>query len=416
MITEIYWQIIILITLIFFSAFFSSSETALMSLSKFRIRHMKEEKIKGIDLVAELINDSNKLLSAILVGNNIVNIGASALATSISIKYFGSSGVTIATIAMTFIVLIFAEITPKSLAVQNSEKIALKVSRTIKLIIIILNPIIIVVNHLTNFLISLLGGNKYKENVLITEKELKTMIDVSHEEGILEMNEKQMIHNIFEFADTQVKNIMIPRTATCFINADLNYGEVVKKFKEKSYSRMPVYKDSIDNIIGVLNIKSLIYYKEQYPFNISHYTKEPFFTYEFISTMKLFEQMRESRVTMAVVLDEYGGTAGIVTLEDLVEEIMGEIEDEYDTQTEVIKRINNYEYIVDGKTSLETIRDVIKINIESNDFDTIGGFIIGELGSLPPKEYTFEYNNVKFIVLDVSKNTIKKLNIIIKDI
>lgn len=408
--SDIYWQIILLIILLSLSAFFSSAETALMSLNRIKVLNMIEERVKKAELLYKLIDNPNKLLSAILVGNNIVNIGASALATSIAITYLGDSGVTIATIIMTFAVLIFAEITPKSLAVQNSEKISLKIAKVISFIVMIFNPIIIIINYITDNLIRLLGGKKSKEQLLITENELKTMIDVSHEEGVLEIKERQMLHNVFQFADTQVKNIMIPRTSTCFINANLSYEEIINRFKEKKYSRMPVYKDSIDNIIGVLHIKNLLFVNSP-SFNVKDYLRKPFFTYEFKRTIELFEEMRYNKERMSIILDEYGGTAGIVTLEDLVEEIVGEIEDEFDTFNDSIIKISDDEFIVDGRTDIEIINEILQVNLESENFDSIGGYLIGEIGYLPNIDETYEFNNVFFTVLETSKNIIKKLKL-----
>lgn len=412
--SDIYWQIILLIILLSLSAFFSSAETALMSLNRIKVLNMIEEKVKKAELLYKLIDNPNKLLSAILVGNNIVNIGASALATSIAITYLGDSGVTIATIIMTFAVLVFAEITPKSLAVQNSEKISLKIAKVISFIVMIFNPIIIIINYITDNLIRLLGGKKSKEQLLITENELKTMIDVSHEEGVLEIKERQMIHNVFQFADTQVKNIMIPRTATCFINANLSYEEIINRFKEKKYSRMPVYRDSIDNIIGVLHVKNLLFINSP-SFNVKDYLRKPFFTYEFKRTIELFEEMRYNKERMSIILDEYGGTAGIVTLEDLVEEIVGEIEDEFDTHNDSIIKLSDGEYIVDGRTDIEIINEILQVKLESENFDSIGGYLIGEIGYLPNVDETYEFDNIFFTVVETSKNIIKKLKLHVKD-
>ncbi|MDK2788122.1 MAG: magnesium and cobalt exporter, family, partial [Epulopiscium sp.] len=220
------WQALALLILLSFSAFFSASESALMSLSKIRLRHMVDEKIKGADIINRLIENPSKLLGAILVGNNIVNIGASALATSLAIKRFGSAGAGIATGLMTLLVLIFGEITPKSLAVQNSEKVALKVSKIISVITVILSPIVTVLMFITNFLIKLLGGDPQKQNSFITEEELKTMVDVSHEEGVLEGDEKKMIYNVFEFGESQAKDVMTPRTDMVAVEINATYDEI----------------------------------------------------------------------------------------------------------------------------------------------------------------------------------------------
>jgi putative hemolysin len=407
------WQITSLIILLLFSAFFSASETALMTLSKIRIRHMVESEIKGAELINKLIKNPSKLLGAILVGNNIANIGASALATSLAIHYWGASGVGIATAVMTILVLIFGEITPKSLAAQNSEKIALKVARPMSLITFILNPLITVLIHITNTIIKILGGEVDNHRPFITEEELKTMVSVSHEEGVLEGEEKQMIYNVFEFGDSQAKDVMTPRTDMIVANVNSTYEELIKIFKEEQFSRMPIYEETIDNIIGILYIKDLIFFEdEKEEFSIEKHMRIPYFTYEFKSTVDLFADMRANRVPIAILLDEYGGTAGIVTIEDLVEEIVGDIEDEYDDDEDKIEVIKEDEFIVNGNTKISMVNEMIGLNIESEDFDSIGGFVTGILGRLPKTGETINYNNTKFIIQKISKNRIEKLKII----
>jgi len=408
------WQLIILLILLCSSAFFSASETALMSLSKIRIRHMVDEKVKGAQLVSKLVENPGKLLSAILIGNNVVNIGASALATSIAIDYFGEKGVGIATAMMTILVLIFGEITPKSIAARNSESISLKVSGIINIITTILNPITIIFNYLTNGIVRLLGGKVEMGKPYITEEELKTMVDVSHEEGVLEVEEKQMIYNVFEFGDSQVKDVMVPRTDMVAIEVSSTYEEIMDVFKREQFSRLPIYKETTDNIIGILHVKSLVFFdNSKEKFDINKYMIKPYFTYEYKPTTELFDEMRKNRVAMTVVLDEYGGTAGIVTMEDLVEEIVGDIEDEYDNEEhDEIQVIKEDEYIVDGSAKIELVNEMIGTNIESEDFDSIGGYVIGEIGGFPKKGETIECGNIKFIIEDIDKNRIKKLKIL----
>ncbi|MCB2293824.1 hemolysin family protein [Clostridium algoriphilum] len=407
------WQIISLVILLGFSAFFSASETGLMTLSKIRLRHMVDSEIKGADRLNKLLKKPNKLLGGILVGNNIANIGASALATSLAMKYWGASGVGIATAGMTILVLIFGEITPKSLAAQNSEKISLKVARPISIITFILNPIIVVLIYITNNFIKILGGEVGKQKPFITEEELKTMVSVSHEEGVLEVEEKQMIYNVFEFGDSQAKDVMTPRTDMIVANSNSTYTELIKIFRDEQFSRLPIYEETVDNIIGVLYIKDLIFFEEgKDEFDIVKHMRVPYFTYEFKSTVDLFADMRLKRVPIAILLDEYGGTSGIVTIEDLVEEIVGDIDDEYDDDTDKIQVIKEDEFIVDGDTKINMVNEMIGLNIESEDFDSIGGFVTGILGRLPKTGETINYNDTKFIIQNTSKNRIMKLKII----
>lgn len=407
------WQIIALVILLGFSAFFSASETALMTLSKIRLRHMVESEIKGAERVNKLLKNPSKLLGGILVGNNIANIGASALATSLAIRYLGASGVGIATAIMTILVLIFGEITPKSLAAQNSEKIALKVAGPISLITFILNPLITVLIYITNGFIKILGGEINKQKPFITEEELKTMVSVSHEEGVLEGEEKQMIYNVFEFGDSQAKDVMTPRTDMIVANVTSTYEELIRIFKQEQFSRIPIYQETIDNIIGVLYLKDLIFFENEIEeFTIEKHMRVPYFTYEFKSTVDLFADMRLKRVPIAILLDEYGGTAGLVTIEDLVEEIVGDLDDEYDDDTDQIEVIKEDEFIVAGNTRINLVNEMIGLNIESEDFDTIGGFVTGIHGRLPKTGETITYNDTKFIIQNTSRNRIVKLKII----
>jgi len=379
------WQSILLISLLMMSAFFSASETALMSLSKIRLRHMVEENVKGAERVSRLLKSPSRLLGAILVGNNIVNIAASALATSIAIAMFGSvQGVGISTVAMTLLVLIFGEITPKSYASEHSEKLALKVAAPISVIMIVMTPVLTAVMFVTGLLIRLLGGSPNKDQPFITEEELKTMVTVSHEEGVLEVEEKKMIYNVFEFGDSQVGDVMTPRTDMVMVEKSAEYEEIVEIFKSERFSRIPVYDETPDNIIGLLNVKDLIFYEPALNvFKLEDFIREPYFTYEFKMTSELFAEMRSKRAAIAIVLDEYGGTAGMVTLEDLVEEIVGDIQDEYDEHEVSIEVIQEDEYIVDGSTKIDVVNEMLGLRIETEDFDSIGGFIIGEFGRLP---------------------------------
>nr|WP_269205716.1 hemolysin family protein [Clostridium botulinum] len=403
--------VVILLILIGLSALFSASETALTSLSKIRIRQMKEEGIKRAEIVDKLVDNTNKMLSAILVGNNVVNIGASALATSIAINQFGEKGVTISTVVMTIVVLIFAEITPKSLASSNPEKVSLGVAKYIEFITVVLNPIAVVFTYITKGILKIFGVNADTSKPFITEEELKTMLDVSHEEGVLEITERKMIYNVFEFGDSQVKDVMIPRADIVALDINSSYDEIVETFKMQQFSRIPIYEEEIDNVIGILHVKNLVLASKE-NFDIRDIIHEPYFTYEYKKTTELFEEMRKQRISLTIVLDEYGGTVGLITMEDLVEEIVGDIEDEYDEHNIGIEVIKEDEYIIDGSIKIDEVNDMIGTNIESEDFDTIGGFVIGELGRFPEQGEMIEYMNVKFIIEEIDRNRIKKLKVL----
>lgn len=406
------WQIIALVVLLGLSAFFSASETALMSLSRIRIRHMVDEEVKGAALIQKLLDDPSRLLGAILIGNNVVNISASALTTAIFIKSFGDAGVGIATVVMTILVLIFGEITPKSLAAQRSEPVALRVAKPISAITVILAPVVTLMSIITGFVIRLFGGNPNDRQAMITEDELKTIVNVSHEEGVLEFEEKNMIHNVFQFGDSQAKDVMTPRTDMVAVDINATYQELGELFKLEQFSRIPVYEESIDQIVGIVTIKDYVFNMTQDEIIcLKDHVRQAFFTYEYKSTSDLFTEMRAARTQMAIVLDEYGGTAGIVTLEDLVEEIVGDIEDEYDEEKEEIEVIREDEYIVDGSTRIEDVNEMIGTHIESEDFDTIGGYVIELMGRLPEMGDIVENNGITYTIESVDKKRIEKIRI-----
>ena len=391
------------------------SETALMALSKIRIRHLVEEGVKGAKLVEKLTENPNKLLGGILIGNNIVNIGASSIATSLAVRIFGADSdiaIAISTGVMTVLVLIFGEITPKSIAKQKSEQVALKVSKPIQFCVGVFKPFVIIFTTISSIFIKILGADPKATEPFITEEELKTMVGVSEEEGVLEDVEKEMIFNVFDFADSQVKDVMIQRVDVTAIDINDDYKEILRVIKEEQFSRIPVYDDSIDNIIGVLNVKDLIIAGERKgEFKVKDYMREAFFTFEFKKITELFNEMKKTRNHLAIVLDEYGGTVGIVTIEDLIEEIVGDIEDEYDQERDMIEVIKEDEYIVDGSSRLDDVSELMGVNMESEEFDSVGGLIIGALGRIPEDKEEVIIDRIKFIVEEVDKNRIKKVRI-----
>ena len=406
-------QIVLLGILLVGSGFFSASETALMSLSKIRIRYMKEEGVKGAKLVGSLIDNPNNLLTSILVGNNVVNIAATSISTSLFMSLYDESGVPIATAVMTILVLIFGEITPKTIAANNTEKVALIVSKPIKAIIVILKPIVWVFNIITLGIFKILGVQDKGIQPYITEEELKTMVNVSHEEGVLEIEEREIINNVFQFGDMQAKEAMIQRLDIVAINAEDTYEEIMDLFKNEKLSRLPVYEESIDNIIGILNIKDVVFleYEEIKNFNIKEYIREPFFTYEFKKITQLLEEMKKEKCQMAIVVDEYGAIAGLITVEDLVEVIVGDIDDEYDEEDDEIQVIKEDEYIVEGSTKITDVNEMIGTKLESEEFDSIGGFIIGHLGRIPEENEVVEVDNVRLCIESLDKNRIMKIRI-----
>lgn len=379
-------QLIIIIVLIFLSGFFSSAETAFSTLNRVRMRNLEEEGSKKAARVNKILESYSKMLSAILIGNNIVNLTASSLTTAFVIGVCGNAYIGVGTGILTIVVLLGGEIIPKTWANLNSEKLALAYSSVIYALMKVMTPIIFIVDLLSNGILKLLHVDPNKKMDTITESELKTYVDVSHEDGQIESDEREMIYNIFEFSDTCVKDIMIPRTNMVTVNADESVNDLIKVFHESMYTRIPVYQEDKDSMIGFVNIKDLFIARISGQKNITlkSLLREAYYTYEYKKNADLLLEMREKSMNVAFVLNEYGSTVGMVTLEDLLEELVGEIRDEYDEdEKELIQKIDDRSYLIEGSMNLSDINDSIGTSLNSDDYDSIGGIIIGQLDRLP---------------------------------
>lgn len=384
-------QLIILFVLLYLSGFFSSAETALTTVSAVRIRTMASEGDKRAALVERVISDPSNMLSAILIGNNIVNISASSLATALAIHLIGNVGAGIATGILTVLILIFGEITPKNNARMHALDISLRSARVIWILMKLLHPIIIFINALARAVIAITGNSPDEDMTGMSPKEIQTIVDDSHEKGSIEEDEKEYIHNLFDFSSSVVKKIMIPRIDMTMADVNWTYDMLMEEFSREMYTRIPVYEDDTDHVIGVLNVKDLLLLdKNEKDFKIRNYIREPFFTYEQKNVSDLFEEMRENSISLAIVLDEYGAVAGMVTLEDLLEELVGEIRDEYDMDEEdAIVEISENEYLVSGSVNLDDLKDQLDLVFTSEDYDTIGGYLTGEFNHFPKTGETF---------------------------
>lgn len=377
------FQLVILIVLIALSGFFSSSETALTTVSKFKIRTMADAGDKRARMVQKVTGNTGKMLSAILIGNNIVNISASSLATVVFIDMLGSAGAGIATGIMTLLVLIFGEVTPKNLASRRALSMSLKVAGIIHVLMVVLTPIIFIMNHIVSGILYIVGANKPEKNSM-TEEEFRTIVDVGNESGAIENDEKDYINNLFDFSDTEVRELMIPRIDVTMINVNWSYAQIRSVFMQDKYTRFPVYEQDTDHVIGILNMKDLLTRDEKEGFSIRKHIREPFFTYEFKNADDLFDEMRKKRIHMAIVLDEYGLVSGIVTLEDLLEELVGDIRDEFnETEEDDIVENGPGEYTVLGSMNLDDLCDELDLPFKSDDYDTIGGYLLGLFDHLP---------------------------------
>ena len=387
-----------------------------MAVNKIRVRNLADAGLSSAQTLMKVLDNQPKMLSAILIGNNIVNISASSLATILVTRAFGDMYVGVGTGILTLLVLIFGEITPKTSATLYSETMALRFAKPIYMIMQVLTPVIFIVDKLSQGVLRLLHVDPNKKQDAITEDELRTIVEVSHEEGVIESDEKKMIYNVFDFGDSVAKDIMVPRIDMTFIDVDATFSEVIEVFREVKYTRYPVYEETTDNVIGIINIKDLLLTENQKKFCIRDYLREPLYTYEFKKTAELMVELRKTQNNIAIVLDEYGATAGLITLEDMLEEIVGEIRDEYDEDEEdLIRRIGPREYVVEAAMKLDDLNDQLGLDLESEDYDSIGGFIIGLLDHLPEEGEEVTHKTLRFVVDKVDRNRIDKIHLYIQE-
>lgn len=417
-------NIIIILVLLLLSAFFSSAETALTTVSKLKMRALAEDKNKAAARVLKLFEEQSKMLSCILICNNVVNLSASSISTTFAftvcrrmgLEENTSLGASIATGTLTILILIFGEITPKTAATINAEKLALLFSRTILLLTKLLTPIIFIIDKITVFILFLMRVDTSGKNSGITEDELRTFVDVSHEEGVIESEERKMITNIVDFGDSIAKDVMIPRLDICMVELSISYDDLLSLFTENKFARMPVYDETIDNIVGIINLKDFVFYNgDKNDFVLKDLIREAHVTYEYKNVSELFMEMRKDSIPMTIVLDEYGALSGLITMEDLIEEIVGEIRDEYDEDEEdEIQTVTENEFILLGSTPLDDVNERLLLPIESDEYDSISGHIIKLLEHFPaPGEHT-EDDYAIYTVLETEKNRIDKVHVLIK--
>ncbi len=404
-------QLIIIFVLVMISAFFSASESALLSLSRFKVRYIVEKKKFGAIYVKKLKDDPEKLLSTVLIGNNIVSIGASALATSLALSMFQSHGIAIATGAMTFILLVFGEITPKSLATRNNESFSLFSARIIWWLSIGLYPIIHILDIFLNIINGLIGS---KNISIITKEELKSILKASEEEGTIKDIEKKMVQRIFDFGNTTVSDVMTPKKNMVSVAADILVKDVLHLPTAKMYSRYPVYDKNKDNIVGILYLKDILKLVKENKLDVQvrQVMKKPFFVFsnrKMDSMLKLFQSKKEH---LAVVIDDKAHVTGIVTIENILEEIVGEIIDESDKIAPSIIQVSKNEWVTKGSTDIAEINLKVGIIIRESDYDTLDSFIASSLGRPPKQGDETSYQNVKMMIEDVQGKKVLSVRIV----
>lgn len=402
-------QLVILFVLVVLSGFFSSAETALTTVNRVRMRSLEEEGSKRAARVNKILDNYSKMLSAILIGNNIVNLSASALATTLAARI--NLAVGIATGILTLVVLIFGEIVPKTWAMFSSEKLSLTYSGIIYGLMQLMTPVIFLLDKLSGVILRVLGIDPNKKTSTMTEAELRTYVEVSHEDGIIESEEREMIYNVFDFSDALAKDIMVPRINMVTVSVTDSYEQVLQVFRESMYTRLPVYQDDQDNIIGLINIKDFILTEDQEHFRVADILRDAHYTYEFKKVADLLIEVREKTTSVTFVLNEYGATVGMITLEDLLEEIVGEIRDEYDAdEEELIQEKGERTWLVEGSMKLDDINDELGTELDSEDYDSISGLIIESLNRLPEDdEEVILENGIHLKVQGIDQNRIKKV-------
>ncbi|MDE6420004.1 MAG: hemolysin family protein [Lachnospiraceae bacterium] len=415
--TVTFIKLFALFILLLLSSFFSSAETAFSTVSRIRIRTLCEEGNKRALTAQNVLDQYSKMLSAILIGNNIVNLSASSLTTTLAVDLFGSVAVGIATGILTVLVLLFGEIVPKTKAMSRAEKMVLSYAKTIRFLMWLLTPVIFIIDKLSNALLRMSHIDPDQKIAALTESDLHTLIDVSHEDGVIESEEKEIIHNVFDFSDSVAKDIMIPRIHMTTLSLSAGYREVLRVFQDSMYTRIPVYDDDPDYIIGIINIKDFLLLTNKSAFHIQDILREVHYTYEFKNTADLMLEMREKGFAVSMVQNEYGTTAGMITFEDLLEEIVGEIRDEYDEdEKELIQSLNAREDLIEGSMKLDAIKDALSRHLESEDYDSIGGMIIDKLERLPKRmdRVTLE-DGTMLEATQVRRNRIEKVKLILPE-
>ena len=408
-------QFIALIILIILSGFFSSAETAFSTVNRVRMQTLEEEGNKRAARVNRILKNYSKMLSAVLIGNNIVNLSTSALTTTIALQF--GIPVAVATGVLTIVILLYGEIIPKTWAMLSSEKLTLAYSGTIYSLMQVMTPVIFVVDKMSNGILRILHIDPSKKITTMTEAELRTYVEVSHADGVIETEEREMIYNVFDFSDALAKDIMIPRINMVTVDINATFSEVMAAFKESMYTRFPVYEDDKDNIIGLINIKDFILTEDEENFQVKSILRDAHFTYEFKKVSDLLYELRERATSVTFVLNEYGATVGMITLEDLLEEIVGEIRDEYDAdEEEFIQKLYENTYLVEGSMKLDDINDELDTELESEDYDSIGGIIIENLDRLPEdnEEVTLA-DGIRLKVQGIEQNRIVKVLMVLPE-
>ncbi len=409
---------LVIILCIILIAVLSSSEVAFISLNRIRLRHLVEKGNKNAKIAQKIRDEHDRLFSAVILSGNLFTVLATSVGTALAISLFGEDiGVAIATVAITFLTVIFGELAPKTFAVTHAESISLAMARPIELYIRAISPLVWVFNKLSNSIIQLFGGEVRPAPQLLTEEEMKAMIKIGEEEGTLEKEEKEMLHNVFAFGDKKVTEAMVPRTEIVAISEDAVVSDVLSLVSEEGYSRYPVIKETVDNITGVLYVKDILrkMAREEVPVNtpIKSFVRDAYYVPESKMVTALLDDMQKNKFQIAIVVDEHGGTAGLITLEDIMEEIVGGLQDEFEAieAEKEVEIVDERTFVVSGSTGLDEINELINVELKSEEFHTIGGFLFGLFGHLPKIGEQLRYHDLRFLILEMDGKKIERIKI-----
>jgi len=394
------------------SAFFSSSETAFISLQRIRLEHMVNTKVKGAGRVAKMLQRPEKLLSTILLGNNFVNVAAAALATVLAVSIWGEQGIIIATIGVTILLLIFGETTPKTIATQHAERLSLVFARPIEALSWLLTPFVVVLSWIASGFSKLVGGTPVPRS-LASEEEIRTMISLGHKEGTVEKDEAEMLHKVFDFGNRPVREAIVPRTEVVCVEKGTKLADFLNIYAQSPLSRFPVYEDNMDNVVGILSVKDVLMAVAKGAINnestIDDLIRPAYFTPEFKLISELFTEMRDKNYRMAVVVDEYGGTAGVVSISRLVEEIVGPVGDELVAAEKEYEAINEYTFQIDGGMRIEEANEELGLELPEGEYETVAGFVLDLLGHIPKLGQKLKYKDLKLVITEMRGVKIEKI-------
>lgn len=405
------WLLLIFI-LIVSSAFLMAAETGMMAASRFKLKHLASTGLKRAALALKILEHPENLLGAILIGNNLVQAALSALITAISIAWFGERGVIYATLIIAAFTLFFCELVPKSYSSRHPEKVSLFLSWPVYIWLIIFTPVVKCVTFFSNPLLRLMGAGKTTSTPSISEDELKTIIMMGEDEGVVPKEKRRILHRVLEMSELYVREVMIPRTKIKAVELDTPLKEVVALFKNAGFSRIPVYRETLDNIVGIVHVKDVMnYWDVEKPFTLSQVMRKPFFVPDSAKAERLLEEFRRNKSHIAIVVDEYGGVEGLVTMEDILEEIVGEIQDEHDEEADKVIELTDGSALIDGSATIKEINERLSLNLPEDLDTTIGGFVMTIMGRIPDEKDSTAYDGVNFTVERVIRRRVARIRI-----